>query len=75
MSTAITIELDAARAPTRSLCVRLASIPTATVALVREWHRSQRSRLELASYSHDDRRDLGFAADLAAEISKRFWKP
>lgn len=75
MNTAITIELDAARAPTRSLCARLAAIRTATVALAREWHRRQRSRLELASYSLDERRDLGFAADLDAEISKRFWKP
>jgi len=43
-------------------------------ALVSEcWHR-HRSRLELASYSHDQRKDLGFSADLDCEITKPFWK-
>ena len=43
-------------------------------ALVRDcWHR-YRSRLELASYSHDQRKDLGFSADVDGEIAKPFWK-
>jgi uncharacterized protein YjiS (DUF1127 family) len=43
-------------------------------ALVREWWRRYRSRLELASYSHDQRKDLGFSADVDGEIAKPFWK-
>jgi len=43
-------------------------------ALVREWWRCYRSRLELASYSHDARKDLGFSADVDSEIAKPFWK-
>jgi len=42
-------------------------------ALVREWCR-YRSRLELTSYSHDQRKDLGFSADVNGEIAKPFWK-
>jgi uncharacterized protein YjiS (DUF1127 family) len=41
---------------------------------LREWRRRRRSRGELASYPHDERRDLGFAPDLDAEIAKPFWK-
>jgi uncharacterized protein YjiS (DUF1127 family) len=43
-------------------------------ALVREWWRRYRSRLELASYSHDQWKDLGFSADVDCEIAKPFWK-
>jgi uncharacterized protein YjiS (DUF1127 family) len=43
-------------------------------ALVREWWHRYRSRLELASYSHDQRKDLGFSADVDGEIAKPFWK-
>jgi uncharacterized protein YjiS (DUF1127 family) len=43
-------------------------------ALVREWWRRYRSRLELASYSHDQRKDLGFSAVVDGEIAKPFWK-
>ena len=43
-------------------------------ALVREWWRRYHSRLELASYSHDQRKDLGFSADVDGEIAKPFWK-
>jgi uncharacterized protein YjiS (DUF1127 family) len=42
-------------------------------ALVREWRRRSRSRRELALYSPEERSDLGFAADLDAEIAKPFW--
>ena len=42
--------------------------------LVREWWRRYRSRLELASYWHDQRKDLGFSADVDGEIAKPFWK-
>jgi uncharacterized protein YjiS (DUF1127 family) len=47
---------------------------TLACALVREWWRRYRSRLELASYSHDQRKDLGFSADVDGEIAKPFWK-
>jgi uncharacterized protein YjiS (DUF1127 family) len=43
-------------------------------ALVRDWWQRYRSRLELASYSHDQRKDLGFSADVDGEIAKPFWK-
>jgi uncharacterized protein YjiS (DUF1127 family) len=43
-------------------------------ALIREWWRRHHSRLELASYSHDQRKDLGFSADVDGEIAKPFWK-
>ena len=41
-------------------------------ALVREWWRRYRSRLELASYWHDQRKDLGFSADVDAKSQSRF---
>jgi uncharacterized protein YjiS (DUF1127 family) len=44
------------------------------VDVLREWRQSYRSRLELASYSYDERSDLGFAAELDAEIVKLFWR-
>ena len=47
---------------------------TAAYALVSEWWRRYRSRLELASYSHEQRKDLGFSADVDSEIAKPFWK-
>jgi len=47
---------------------------TAAYALVREWWHSYRSRLELASFSHEQRKDLGFSADLDCETAKPFWK-
>ena len=47
---------------------------TATYALVSEWWHRYRSRLELASYSHEQRKDLGFSADVDREIEKPFWK-
>jgi len=43
-------------------------------ALVREWWHRYRSRLELASFSNDQRKDLGFSADVDGEIAKPFWK-
>lgn len=43
-------------------------------ALVSEWCRRSRSRWELALYSHQERGDLGFAAELDSEISKPFWR-
>ena len=47
---------------------------TAACALVHEWWQRYRSRLELASYSHDQLKDLGFSADVDGEIAKPFWK-
>lgn len=44
------------------------------VAALHEWRRRSRSRYELASYSYNERSDLGFAADLDAEIVKPFWR-
>jgi uncharacterized protein YjiS (DUF1127 family) len=46
---------------------------TAAYAFVSEWRDRYRSRLELASYSHEQRKDLGFSADLDREIAKLFW--
>ncbi len=43
-------------------------------ALVHEWWHRYRSRLELASFSHDQRKDVGFSADVDGEIAKPFWK-
>ena len=42
--------------------------------LLREWHRRSRSRFELSNYSYHERADLGFAAELDAELSKPFWR-
>ena len=47
---------------------------TAAYALVSEWWHRYRSRLELALYSHEQRKDLGFSADLDREITKLLWK-
>jgi uncharacterized protein YjiS (DUF1127 family) len=47
---------------------------TAAYALVSEWWHRYRLRLELASYSHEQRKDLGFSADLDREVAKLFWK-
>jgi uncharacterized protein YjiS (DUF1127 family) len=47
---------------------------TVAYALVSEWWHRYRSRLELASYSHEQRKDLGFSADLDREITKLLWK-
>jgi uncharacterized protein YjiS (DUF1127 family) len=47
---------------------------TPAYALVSEWWHRYRSRLELASYSHDQLKDLGFSADVDGEIAKPFWE-
>jgi uncharacterized protein YjiS (DUF1127 family) len=60
--------------PLSALGRAIDAIGTSTYALVREWWRRYRSRLELASYSHDQRKDLGFSADVDGEIAKPFWK-
>ena len=52
---------------------RILTLAIAAGALVREWRRNYRSRRELASYSFDQRRDLGFAGDVDMEIAKPFW--
>jgi hypothetical protein len=60
--------------PLRTLVSCAATMSTAAYALVSGcWHR-YRSRLELASYSHAERKDLGFSAELDHEIGKLFWK-
>jgi uncharacterized protein YjiS (DUF1127 family) len=41
---------------------------TAAYALVSEWWHRYRSRLELASYSHEQRKDLGFSVVAHFEI-------
>ena len=46
----------------------------ATIGVAREWRRRYRSRCELASYAYYERSDLGFAAELDAEIAKPFWR-
>ena len=52
----------------------LASRIIGALALVSEWRRRYRSRRELALYSHYERNDLSFAAEVDAEIQKSFWK-
>jgi uncharacterized protein YjiS (DUF1127 family) len=47
---------------------------TPAYALVSGWWHRYRSRLELASYSHDQLKDLGFSADVDGEIAKPFWE-
>jgi len=61
-------------AASRTLASRVIATGTSACALIREWWRRYRSRQELALYSYDERRDLGFAANLDAEIAKPFWK-
>ena len=56
------------------LASRLRAMGASAYALIREWRRRARSRLELASYSREERKDLGFAANLDAEIAKPFWR-
>jgi uncharacterized protein YjiS (DUF1127 family) len=58
----------------RSLATCTAAIGTEAYALAYEWWHRYRSRLELASYSHDQRKDFGFSADVDGEIAKSFWK-
>jgi len=59
--------------PLRILVVTTDSMCT-PYASIREWWRRYRSRLELASYSHDQRKDFGFSADVDGEIAKPFWE-
>ena len=57
----------------KSIATRVVAIATATRSLAREWRHNYRSRRELASYSHYERNDLNFAADVDTEIAKPFW--
>jgi len=59
--------------PLRNLAGSMDALHT-SYALLREWWHCYRSRLELASYSHDQRKDLRFSADVDCEIGKPFWK-
>jgi len=43
-------------------------------ALLSEWRRRSRSRWELSTYAHHERADLGFGAELDAELTKPFWR-
>jgi uncharacterized protein YjiS (DUF1127 family) len=53
---------------------RAAAAVLSVFAVVREWRRRARSRAELAMYSQGERADLGYAAELDAEIGKPFWR-
>src|SRR5262245_61374939 len=57
-----------------TLASHAAALAKSAVALIREWHRRYRSRLELAAYGHHERGDLGYAAELDAEVAKPFWR-
>ena len=59
--------------PLGTLASCAGTMGTAAYALVSEWWHRYRSRLELASYSHEQRKDLGFSPDLDREIAKLFW--
>ena len=50
--------------PLGTLASCVGTMGTAAYALVSEWWHRYYSRLELASYSHEQRKDLGFSADL-----------
>jgi uncharacterized protein YjiS (DUF1127 family) len=52
----------------------LRAIGRSSCALVREWRHRSRSRWELSIYSYDERKDLGYAAELDAELGKPFWR-
>ena len=60
--------------PLGTLASCTGAMGTAAYALLSEWWHRYRSRLELASYSHDQRKDLAFSADVDGEIAKPFWK-
>jgi uncharacterized protein YjiS (DUF1127 family) len=60
--------------PLSTLARTMDAAGTSAYALVREWWRRYRSRLELASYSYDQRKDFGFSADVDGEIVKPFWR-
>ena len=72
MSSATILENAASRGTATDVLRACAGAIVAAGTTFREWRR--RSRVELASYSHDERRDLGFAADLDAEVAKPLWK-
>ena len=59
----------------KALASRAAAVAMFSLAVIREWRRRARSRAEIAMYSHDDRADLGYAAELDGEIGKPFWRP
>jgi uncharacterized protein YjiS (DUF1127 family) len=58
----------------RSFATCTGAMVNEAYALVRAWWHRYRSRLELASYSHDQLKDFGFSADVDGEIAKPFWK-
>jgi uncharacterized protein YjiS (DUF1127 family) len=66
----------ASRSPrhTSTLANLVGAFAASVWALLREWRRRARSRWELSSYSYHERADLGFAAELDAELTKPFWK-
>ena len=66
----------ASRSPRHvSMLANLAGAFAASIwALLHEWHRRSRSRWELSTYSYHGRADLGFAAELDAELTKPFWR-
>ena len=58
----------------RALAICAGAMVNEAYALTREWWCRYRSRLELASYSYDQRKDFGYSADVDGEIAKPFWK-
>ena len=53
---------------------KLLKLAVAGYAILREWRHNYRSRRELAAYSHHERKDLQFSAEVDAEIVKPFWR-
>ncbi len=53
---------------------RIPELARSLFATIREWRHRYRSRQELALYSYDQRRDLGYAPSIDAEIEKPFWR-
>lgn len=58
----------------RTIGTRLLVLATAGCTVLREWRHNYISRRELALYSHHERNDLSFAAEVDSEIAKPFWK-
>jgi len=57
-----------------ALATAVMSLARRTIETLRLWRHNHRSRQELASYSFLERKDVGYAADVEAEIAKPFWK-
>jgi uncharacterized protein YjiS (DUF1127 family) len=57
------------------LSAQISRLPTrGLIGTIREWQWRVRSRRELAALTNLDLKDLGYPADVKAEIHKPFWR-